>query len=1800
MARAHAFLVSLGLSVFVSALQAEPVSYYKQIRPIFQANCQGCHQPAKAKGGYVMTTFEQLLAGGDEGDAIISGKPDESYLVEEIALVDGEAEMPKGKPPLESGDLDLITRWITEGAVDDTPDNAKLRYTAENPPLYSRPPVVTSIDFSPDGKWLAISGFHEVLLHRADGSGLEARLIGLSERIESVAFSPDGTQLAVTGGLPARMGEVQVWDVAKRKLTLSVPVTYDSVYGASWSPNGDRIAFGCSDNTVRAIDVKTGKEVLYQGSHTDWVFDTVFSVEGTHLVSVGRDMTSKLTELATQRFVDNITSITPKALKGGIASVDRHPVRDHFVVGGSDGVPKMYKMFRTTKRVIGDDANLLQEFPALEGRVFSVAFSDDGSRVAAGSSLNGHGEVQVFSIDPEAKIEDAIIKILEKPTHSRNDDEKKKLQAHFDASSETIASLKFETGIYSVAFSSDGETVAASGTDGIIRLIQAQGGEVTKAFEPVRVMKHLPGEVSALEVVPSEIRLTNLHAYAQVLVTAQLATGDLIDVTRDLVMPSVEGLSVSPNGLIRGETDGEYQLTFAYAGQTMEVPVTVAGVEGDFTPDYVRDVNPVISKAGCNMGTCHGSKDGKNGFKLSLRGYDPVYDLRAFTDDMASRRVNLASPDSSLILLKATAGVPHEGGQVVKPESHAYKMIRSWIADGAKVNFESQKATKITLSPENPVIQSIGDQQQIRVIASYANGAERDVTHESFTQSGNIEIVEVDDTGLITTLRRGEAAVLVRYEGNYASTIVTVMGDRSGFVWDEPEKFNKIDEFVASKLERTKTASSGVCSDQDFVRRIHLDLTGLPPSTDNVMGFLADTRDSQTKRRELIDQLIGSEPFIDLWSNKWADLLQVNRKFLAPEGAKLFREWIRKEVAANTPYQEFAQKVLTASGSNKVNPAASYYKILRTPEDTMENTTHLFMGVRFNCNKCHDHPFERWTQDNYYEMAAYFGQVGLKKDEASGDKKIGGTAVEGGKPLFEVVYDKKEGEVVHDRTKEVIAPAFPFEATTKASDDASRREKLSDWITSEDNQYFASSYVNRIWGYLTGTGMIEPLDDIRAGNPPTNPELLDWLTEGFIASNFNTRELIQLICQSRTYQLSIESNVWNDDDQINYSHAKARRLPAEVLYDVVYAVTGAESTIPGVPKGTRAAQLPDVGVGLEDGFLANLGRPVRESSCECERSNELQLGPIMALVSGPTVNDAISQKENAIADLVKTEKDPVSLINALFLRILNRPATSEEVKLAEQAFEVIDGDHEDVLKSLADYKALMAAKVEAEVKARDEGIAAAEKTLTDYKVELVGIEAQRDKEQKAEIAKREKALQEQETALIAKRVDWEATQIDATSWMTLSPNTLTTSNGATLRRQANGSVIASGENDKVRYDLTAETDLPQITGIRIEALTDEALPKRGPGRADDGNFVLTEFEVLASPLPNPSAWDKQVTWGFEEAAQGWGGEKDCKISVADGALNIETDGKNPWIRHQRVSGEAGDYVLGVTAKFAGHLDAALYWTTEKTKKPDGKFVRKLTLTGSDSEWTTHYFAFHSKEALTGLRFDLGTGKAKIALDQFVLYRGKLPEMKAIVLQNAKADFSQDTYAVATAIDGKRDQNNNGWAISPQGSRDHIATFEVKEPIGSLAGTQFLLKLDHQYNGKKFGLGKFRIAVTNDAQPLQLGLPQAVFTRMQTPAAQRSEEDQQKIFSYFLSQDAEWNKRTQAVDKANAPRGKDAKLIELEGAMATAEQPLPADPKLKELERAVSLSTEQKKNKRLTGAQDITWALINSPSFLFNR
>ncbi|NNE90502.1 MAG: DUF1549 domain-containing protein, partial [Verrucomicrobiales bacterium] len=1255
----------------------ETVSYYEHVRPVFQAKCQGCHQPAKAKADYVMTEVAKLLAGGEsEIPAVVAGKPAESHLIELVTKQEGEdrPEMPPKDEPLTDYERKLVAKWIEQGAKDDTPENAKARYSQENPPKYGAPPVITSLDYSPDGSLLAVAGFHEALVHKSDGSGLVARLVGLSERIESVRFSPDGTQLAVAGGLPGRMGEIQVWDVAKKELKISKIVGYDTAYGASWSPDGKLIAFGLPDNTVRAIDAVSGEQKLFMGSHNDWVLATDWGQKGEYLVSVGRDMSAKLTEVKTERFVDNLTSITPGALKGGMNAVKRHPMQNHVLIGGSDGVPQIYRMKRETVRKIGDNANLIRKYPAMKGRIWGVAFRPDGKQFAAVSSLNGQGEISLYKSEYDATITPELKKLLE--TVRRAPDGKDatdpKIEEFTTRGAEQLAKIDTETPMFSIAFSPDGKTIAAGGADGQIRILNAADLAQKTAFAPIEVDGSLeprkgkanpinlakgkrhdlkentaadsdgktpptdlpPGrKVKTLTISPAKIDLNSPGAYSQLLVTARLDTGETADLTRMAkltVDPKIA--STSDRGLIAPVGEGAAKLTVEFEGVTAQADVTVSGLSAESHLDFIRDVNPVISRLGCNMGTCHGAKDGKGGFKLSLRGYDPLFDVRAFGDDHTARRVNYASPDDSLMLLKATGAVPHEGGVVTEIGSNYYNTIRHWIADGAKLKTDTPKVTKIEVLPKNPVIQNIGAKQQLRVIAHWADGKSRDVTQEAFIETGNAEVAKHDDFGLMATVRRGEAPVLARYEGAYAATTLTVMGNRDDFTWKQPESWGKIDELVAAKWQRMKIEPSGLCTDSEFVRRIHLDLTGLPPTSETVRTFLADDRPTRVKRDEMIDKLIGSPEFVDHWTNKWSDMLQVNSKFLGGEGAKLFRNWIKGEIEGNTPYDEFAYKILTASGSNKENPAASYYKILRDPDMIMENTTHLFLATRFNCNKCHDHPFERWTQDQYYETAAYFAQTDLKRDTKNAAKaNLGGSAVESAKPLYEVISDKAEGDITHERTGEVQPPEFPYEAQLAkvkfAKPEApTRRETLAAWITSPDNQYFAYSYANRIWGYLLGTGIIEPLDDIRAGNPPSNPELLAYLTEQFKSTGFNVRDLMREICKSRTYQLSISTNQWNETDEINFSHGKARRLPAETLYDAVYFVTGATPDIPGAGKGVRASQLPDAKLDLKSGFLANLGRPVRESSCECERSADMQMSAVMAFLSGPAIADAVGSE----------------------------------------------------------------------------------------------------------------------------------------------------------------------------------------------------------------------------------------------------------------------------------------------------------------------------------------------------------------------------------------------------------------------------------------------------------------------------------------------------------------------------------------------------------------------------------------------
>ncbi len=755
-------------------------------------------------------------------------------------------------------------------------------------------------------------------------------------------------------------------------------------------------------------------------------------------------------------------------------------------------------------------------------------------------------------------------------------------------------------------------------------------------------------KVTALKVQPMSLTLEHARDGRRVVVSGRTQDGSWIDVTRWAILTATDAkVEVQQDGYIYPKATGATKVAVTLKGLTTELPVEVKSMDAPAV-SFVRDVMPVLSHAGCNNGTCHGAAKGKNGFKLSLRGYDPEFDYELLIADISGRRFNRAFPEQSLMLLKPTSEVPHKGGQVIVPGSKDYRLIHQWISEGAVSDVKTtQRVERLEVLPNSSELAMPGAKQQLIAIAHYPDGTMRDVTREAkFTSSVN-EVAKVNDDGVVTAERRGETAILTRYEGAYSTNGIIVMGDRSGYKWVETAEYNYIDTHVHNKLKRMKILTSELCTDEEFVRRIYLDLTGIPPTPDQVRSFLNDGTPSKAKREQLIDVLVETPEFVDHWAHKWADLLQSNRKFLGERGVWLFQQWIHESIAENRPYDQFVRDLITATGSSYTNPAANYFRVSREYTAAVENTTQLFLGVRFSCNKCHDHPFEKWTQNQYYEFGAFFADVKVKPGQLPGD---------------EVVYASfAETPVKHPRTLAVVEPTVPFGKVNSETED--KRAMLAEWLTDADNPMFARAGVNRLWSYFMGRGIIEPVDDIRTSNPPTNPELLDALTQDFVTSGFDLKHMMKTITRSRTYQQSIKTNKWNKADTINFSHAVARRLTAEQLLDSIGVATGSRPKFESMPKSFRAVQLPDSKV-KDDGFLKLFGRPERETSCECERTTEVSLAHAMNLINGPTVADALIDKNGRIAQLLKKNVDNRAIVEELYLATFSRLPLEHEYKVA--------------------------------------------------------------------------------------------------------------------------------------------------------------------------------------------------------------------------------------------------------------------------------------------------------------------------------------------------------------------------------------------------------------------------------------------------------------------------------------------------------------------------------------------------------
>jgi hypothetical protein len=674
---------------------------------------------------------------------------------------------------------------------------------------------------------------------------------------------------------------------------------------------------------------------------------------------------------------------------------------------------------------------------------------------------------------------------------------------------------------------------------------------------------------------------------------------------------------------------------------------------------FRNEVVPVLSKAGCSLGTCHGNKYGKGGFKISLRSQDPEFDWLALTRDAAGRRVNAMEPEQSLVLLKPTTQVPHEGGARFKKGSEEYRILRDWIAQGARDDFgTAPKLQRIEVTPLTQVISEPKREVQLAARAFYSDGSTSDITSSAVYEPANT-LVKVSHDGLVQSDGMGETTVIVRFLEQQLPVRLAFIPARPNFKWSQPKEGNYIDKHVFTKLRSLRMNPSALCSDTVFVRRAYLDLLGVLPSAIEARAFVSDP--GKDKRTRLVNALLGRPEFAEFWALKWGDLFRTEEKTIDRKGVQAFHSWVTQALLENKPVDVFVREIIAARGSTYLNPPANYYRALRDPVTRAEATAQVFLGVRLQCAQCHNHPFDRWSQDDYYDWASVFARVDYKVLQNNRRDNLDKHEFNG----EQIVFLKSEGNVTNARNGKPASARF-LGAPTKLAEGKDPLKELAQWVT--DQPLFAKSQVNRVWFHLMGRGLVDPIDDFRPTNPATHPELLDRLAKDFAAQKFDLRWLIRTVMTSRTYQLSSEPNDTNAGDEINYSHVLSRRLTAEQLLDAQHQALAVPAKFNGYPLGLRAGQLPGVEAvrlrerrrSSSDTFLALFGKPMRLLSCECERSSETTMSQAFNLVSGPEINELLSSPDNRIQQLLEAGKSNREIVEELFSWALSRPPTQAE------------------------------------------------------------------------------------------------------------------------------------------------------------------------------------------------------------------------------------------------------------------------------------------------------------------------------------------------------------------------------------------------------------------------------------------------------------------------------------------------------------------------------------------------------------
>ncbi len=792
---------------------------------------------------------------------------------------------------------------------------------------------------------------------------------------------------------------------------------------------------------------------------------------------------------------------------------------------------------------------------------------------------------------------------------------------------------------------------------------------------------------ATIEVTPREVALRGNFDRVQLIVKKADTEEKTSDHSDDLTTtaefassdPSI--VAVRSGGRLLAVGNGSAKITVTADGESVDVPVTVDGVVARPVVEFTNQIRPILNKAGCASAACHASQFGKGGFKLSVFGFDPQADHDAMARLSRQRRINFARPEDSLILKKPSHRMPHGGGLRLDPTSVEYATLKAWIECGAPApKADAPEVVRLVVTPSQRIGQA-GLRQQLRVEAHYSDDTTRDVTALAKYDSMDDGVLSVDADGLVTAVGKGQAPVMVRYEGQAEiATFVIPFSDAVELAGWQNNNF--VDELAAAKFRELGLEPSPVCDDATFIRRAFLDAIGGLPTPEKTEEFIAS--DDPNKRAKLIDQLLGltGDPALDIyndryaayWTLKWSDLIRNNSNEVGDQGMWSLHNWIKESFRTNRPFDEFVRELVTAKGSIYSNGPANYFRINRDSSALTESTAQLFLGVRLECAKCHHHPFEKYSQDDYYGLAAFFSRVGSKNSEEFG--------------LFgreTIVMVRDSGEVSQPRTGQRMVPT-PL-GGEPVDDPLDRRIPLANWLTSPDNEFFARSVVNRYVGYLLGRGLVEPIDDMRSTNPPTNVALMDALADDFVKSGFDLKHLIRTIMTSRLYQLSSQPTPANAADRKFYSHFHVKRIAAEPLLDAVDAVTGVQTKFKSLPLGTHAVELPDAE--YPNYFLTVFAKPRRASVCECERSPDENLAQALHTLNGDILAQKIADKNALVAGLVEAGKPHDEIVSQLYLTALCRPPTAAELTASR---EFLDGSaspkecYEDLLWALMNSK----------------------------------------------------------------------------------------------------------------------------------------------------------------------------------------------------------------------------------------------------------------------------------------------------------------------------------------------------------------------------------------------------------------------------------------------------------------------------------------------------------------------------------